>query len=130
MTSTLGFPKKIRLRTASEIQIVFQQGKYFPLGVLSAKVLKTDRTESRFLVAVKKKIGSAPRRNRIKRLTREAIRLNKHLLGASYDICFFISKKPEQLPEYVMIEKEIQNFFQALTRKPEKAKFNLKTKSE
>ena len=80
MTKPLGFPKEIRLRVKREIESVFRKGRYEALGILHAKSLPTAREEARFLISVKKAVGSAPDRNRIKRLVREAIRLNQVLL--------------------------------------------------
>jgi ribonuclease P protein component len=41
---------------------------------------------SRIGITVTKKVGSAVRRNRIKRIVREFFRLNRHKLGGNWDI--------------------------------------------
>ena len=59
------------MRNRSEIREVFTQGRFRPLGPIGAKYLRTSHPECRFLVTVKKNVGDAPVRNRIKRLLRE-----------------------------------------------------------
>ena len=116
MTKPLGFPKEIRLRLKREIESVFRNGRYDVLGILHAKSLPTAREEARFLISVKKAVGSAPHRNRIKRLVREAIRLNRHGLRGPHDICLFLTKEPRRPPEFATIEAEIRKLFDRLSK--------------
>ena len=69
------FPASVRMRNRSEIREVFTQGRFRPLGPIGAKYLRTSLPECRFLVTVKKNVGNAPVRNRVKRLLREGLRL-------------------------------------------------------
>ena len=119
MAQRQGFPKRIRLCSRTEIQAVFQSGQYRRLGVLHVKYLPTARDEGRFLVSVKKKAGSAPGRNRIKRLVREAIRLNRDQLRSSYDVCLFLTRRPEVPCRLALFEEEILRLFGHLNRQAE-----------
>ena len=112
-----GLPKGVRLRSRKDIHQVFRKGRYHALGILHAKTLSTGQGQTRFLISVKKAIGSAPRRNRIKRLVREAIRKHRKDLAASYDICFFLTAKPPSPLPYSIIEAEIQKLIKRLSHK-------------
>ena len=71
------FPKKIRLNNNLIIREVFKQGVYKSLGPFGVKFRKTELESSLFAFSVKKKAGNSPFRNRIKRLLREAVRLER-----------------------------------------------------
>lgn len=113
-----GFPKRIRLCRRRDIDRVFREGRYRRLGLLHAKVLATGREESRFLVSVKKKVGKAHRRNRIKRLVREAIRLNRPRLPVGYDMALFVTRAPPQPLHLQPFDEEVRRLFSQLNRKP------------
>ncbi|MGK5094894.1 ribonuclease P protein component [Deltaproteobacteria bacterium TL4] len=89
------FPKRVRLKRQKEIETVFKAGQYRRLGLIGVKYYPTELGYSRFLISVKKKVGNAPFRNRIKRIMREAIRLQLPELEGSFDICFFFTQKPQ-----------------------------------
>lgn len=116
MARPWGLPKRIRLRAKREIDSVFRKGSYHALGILHAKTIPTGRDETRFLVSVKKAVGNAPKRNRIKRLVREVMRKKRHELGKSHDICFFLTTKPPEPVSLSTIEREIQTLIGRLLR--------------
>ena len=115
------YPKRIRLCAKKEIDRVFRCGHYRRLGLLHAKYLATHLPESRFLVSVKRKIGKAHERNRIRRLVKEAIRLNRHHLQGAYDICLFLTVAPEK-PSLAAFEAEVGRLFRDLTPQPTREK--------
>lgn len=90
---------------------------YHALGVLHAKTLRTDLEEARFLISVRKAIGNAPRRNRIKRLVRETIRRHRHELDEPHDICFFLTAKPQTPLSSSVIEAEFEKLIKRLTQR-------------
>lgn len=106
----------VRLRAKKEIDRVFKQGAYHRLGMLHAKSLHTSLPASRVMISVRKSVGSAPQRNRVKRVVREALRLNWERLEITHDICLFITHRPKQLVRLSIIEKEIQNLFTTLNQ--------------
>ena len=139
------WPKAVRLASRKTINRVFAKGQYHPLGVLQAKTLPrqpdelpeeaaqplastvmappaqaptTATGESRFLISVRKAYGSAPQRNRLKRLVREVARQHRHQLLAAYDICLFVTRKPKQEPDYQRIELELGRLFSQLNAYP------------
>ena len=113
----LRYPKRIRLCAKKEIERVFQSGQYRRLGMLHAKYLSTDLPEPRFLVSVKRKIGKAHLRNRMRRLVKEAIRLNRHRLQGAFDICLFLTAAPAK-PSLSLFEAEVGRLFDDLSQQP------------
>ncbi len=85
MKNTAG--KELRLKRRADIARVFEQGKSATDGVLTLLATRREREAlpSRFGVAVSKKHGGAVRRNRVKRLCREACRLSRRSLPGGRD---------------------------------------------
>lgn len=80
------FTKAERLTLNREFERVFNEGKIFKNAHVVLYVVPNELQYSRLGLVVSKKVGNAVRRNRAKRLLREAYRLNKHLLTAHVDI--------------------------------------------
>lgn len=116
MSKPLGFPKSSRLHNKIAVDRVFRQGRHHRLGVLQAKVLPADGLESRFMISVRKSMGIAPERNRIKRVVREAIRLNRAMLTVPHDVCLFLTTRPEGPIDFSTVDQEIRNLFKRLSR--------------
>jgi len=86
--SGFGFPKERRLRARREFVAVQDRGRrvhtlHFVLIVAKGP---DSAAPSRLGVTVTKKIGTAVHRNRVKRLVREAFRLNPGFLPAGIDV--------------------------------------------
>jgi ribonuclease P protein component len=58
-------------------------------------------------IVVKKEIGSAPFRNKMKRYLREFFRLNKNLIKGSFDI-IILAKKGNMVNRYREVEEELR----------------------
>ncbi len=80
------FRKKERLLKRGEFQQVFDKGEQYGNYQFKIYALLNDVSMSRLGLVVGKKFGNAPRRNRFKRIFREAYRLNKSLLDKNVDI--------------------------------------------
>lgn len=106
----------LRLRAKREIDRVFKKGKYLRLGMLQAKFLVSDAPHSRFMISVRKSVGNAPQRNRVKRVVREAIRLNRESLKIPYDVCLFLTNRPKHRVRLSIVEEEIQKLFANLNK--------------
>ena len=81
-----GFSKKERLLKRKEFQLVFDKGERYGNNQLKIYALSNGNSVSRLGLIVGRKFGNAPRRNRFKRILREAYRLNKGLLNNGADI--------------------------------------------
>ena len=79
-------PRRERLARGGDIDRVFKCGRLFKTDKILVRAVANGLDRSRFAVSVGRKAGNAVRRNRIKRLLREAYRLNKALLGKPCDV--------------------------------------------
>lgn len=90
-------PQQQRLRRSDEIGTVFRVGKrarhrlfmityrpYLPIEYKNNPIDR-DKLTSRFCFVASKKVGNAVRRNRAKRLMREAIRINLDSIKPGWD---------------------------------------------
>jgi ribonuclease P protein component len=92
-----GFPKTARLRSGREFEAVFaarERMTVWPLRVWALR--RPGAAESRLGLAVSRKTGGAVRRNRLKRLVREAFRLNRERLAAPHDLVISIARGGER----------------------------------
>lgn len=127
------FTKEEKLCSAKSIDSLFSIGESFiayPLRVvyLIHSESEFDRQNASVMVSVpKRKLKRAVKRNRVKRLVREAYRLNKHGLvtllnrqNKRIDIAFLYLK--DELPEFTEIEKSVLKTISVLSDKMEKEK--------
>ncbi|HLG30181.1 MAG TPA: ribonuclease P protein component [Candidatus Brocadiales bacterium] len=80
------FTKSERLLKKNEFQKVFDEDRTFRNNELLVYAMPNGMDKSRIGLVVGKKVGNAVRRNRIKRILREAFRLNKGLLRFGVDL--------------------------------------------
>ena len=80
------FTKVEHLTRKKEFERVFNEGRVFKNNEVVLYIIPNELQHSRLGLVVSKKVGNAPRRNRAKRLLREAYRLNKPLLKTHVDI--------------------------------------------
>ncbi len=110
------FTKNERVSGEKRIDALFANGQSFiayPLRIVFYVYDGTNKPSISVLISIpKKKIKSAVKRNRMKRLIREAYRLNKHKFnisrlreGIHLDIAFIYLK--EELTGYAIIEKSV-----------------------
>ena len=112
------FPSTVRMRNRRDIREVFSSGTYLPLGPLGVRYLATALQTSRFLISVKKNVGHAPMRNRIKRLLREGFRSRRSWLTESHDICLFVTRTPKHPLQYDYVAGLIGKLFNELNQAP------------
>ena len=110
-----GMPRRWRLAERPAIRAVFAKGRYHRLGVLHAKTLASPGPETRFLVSVRKNVGTAPERNRIKRLVREGVRLDPPRLPVPHDVCFFVTARPAKPPTLSDIQRDLRQLARRLS---------------
>jgi ribonuclease P protein component len=123
------FAKEERVTGKRRIETLFAQGNSFmvyPFRVLYLERVRGSLAIASILISVpKKKVRSAVQRNRVKRLAREAYRLNKHLLspaalreGRGIDIAFIYVK--EEMTDYTTMEKGMRKALSTLVVKLDK----------
>jgi len=110
------FSKTVRLNNSKVIREVFEHGIYKSLGPIAAKFKKSEAESSRFSISIKKKVGVAPFRNKIKRFIREAIRLERSELNSSFDICFFVTTPASIKIDFELVQNKIKHFFDYLNK--------------
>jgi ribonuclease P protein component len=82
-----------RIRRRAEYRKIYQEGARFHARLMTLFILPNHQHGPRLGVAATRKLGSAVRRNRAKRLVREIFRRNKPAAG--YDIV--VVPRPEML---------------------------------
>jgi ribonuclease P protein component len=93
------FPKSSRLHRQSDFRRVQSRGRRHTSGPLTIFVMPSER--SRLGVRTPRAVGSAPRRNKIKRLLREAFRTSDVLTMASVDLLVIVrAHEPMSLADY------------------------------
>src|SRR5687767_12364140 len=95
------FTKTSRVRTKTQFSAVFEKGIKQIRGPLVAFAVPTGHSKPRLGLSVPKRVGTAPRRNRIKRMLRESFRLMQHDLPRPYDLVIVVRPhEPLILAEY------------------------------
>ncbi len=125
---SMKFPKKEKLKSKKLIEVLFKEGKTltsFPYKLIYLKIEVPVDAKFKTSVAVpKKNFKSAVKRNRIKRLLREAYRLNKHLVfnNSEGNFAFLILYLGKEMPNYPEVEKGIQLILKKFLKKIDDAK--------
>jgi ribonuclease P protein component len=95
------FTKEQRVRGREEFAAVFDARVRQSRGPLTAYALPTESPSPRLGLSVSRRVGTAPRRNRIKRMLREAFRLMQHDFPRAYDVVVVVrAHEPLILAEY------------------------------
>ena len=116
-------PAQKRLRTQHHFRAVYQRGRRAAGQWMTVVLLwrrsgapgTDDAKTPRLGVSVSKDHGGAVRRNKLKRLLREAFRLEQHRLPANVDLVLIPRQRPEDFPlaamrqELVALVQRAQN---------------------
>ena len=95
------FPKSNRLSGRLKFAAVFDAKVRDSRGPLTAYALPNGLDHPRLGVSIGRRVGTAPRRNRIKRLLRESFRLMQHDLPRGYDFVVVVRPhEPLMLADY------------------------------
>ncbi len=117
------FQKKEKLKSKRVFEQLFVEGKSikaFPVKLLYAQVGFDDGERIKVgVVAPKKKFKSAVKRNRIKRLLREAYRQNKQEAFNKIEgnFAFLFLYLGNKMPEYDEVNRAIQQLLSAFIKK-------------
>jgi ribonuclease P protein component len=98
------FDRSKRLGGQAAFAAVYAAATKFTRGPLVLFSLPNSLPHCRLGLSVSRRVGTAPRRNRIKRLLRDAFRLTQHDLPAGYDLVIVVRPhEPLTLVEYQAI---------------------------
>ncbi len=118
-----GYHKKEKLKSRTQLEAIFATGKSFSVFPLKIFFLETDASET---ACIKAGVGVSARhfkkavdRNRIKRLLREAYRLEKHTLLHQLEkhekkIALFLLYIDKEMPDYVVLREKMKEGFEKL----------------
>jgi ribonuclease P protein component len=102
-----GFTKKERINHPQDFKTVMKAGKRLQSKNFLVFVRQNETGFHRLGIVVKKEIGPATYRNRMKRYFREFFRLHKHQIRGRLDIVI-LAKKGCVLNQYREAEKELR----------------------
>jgi ribonuclease P protein component len=108
MTPSYALPKSLHLRLPAEFQAVYESKTRESRGPLTVYGMPNALGHPRLGMSVSRKVGNAVRRNRIRRLIREAFRLLQHDLPRGYDWVVVVR------PHEPLILAEYQKLLQAM----------------
>jgi ribonuclease P protein component len=104
------FTKKERINQAQDFRKIMKLGRKISSQNFILFIKRNENTFHRLGIVVKKEIGPAAFRNRMKRYIREFFRLNKHQIKGSNDIILMM-KKGCTLNRYQEAEDELRDLF-------------------
>ena len=107
---SFSFTKKERITYPQEFRRVMKLGRRISSRNFILFIKKNENLFHRLGIVVKKEIGPATFRNRMKRYIREFFRLHKHQIKGSYDIILMV-KKGCSFNRYQEAEEELRGLF-------------------
>ena len=110
MPKKFTFNKENVLRKNRQFQAVYKTGKSYANKHLVLYVMPNLESKPRIGFAVGKRLGGAVVRNRVKRLLREAFRLNQHSLKQGFDL-IIIGRQPVVGKDFKAVNKAVLDLF-------------------
>lgn len=101
-------PPSERIRKRAEYLRVQTSGRKLTSPKLLTFFLRSEHPHPRLGVTVSKKVGNAVRRNRVKRLLREAYRLQKRQLPAGADVVF-VARAEAAEATFAQVVREVRD---------------------
>ncbi|HUS59176.1 MAG TPA: ribonuclease P protein component [Planctomycetota bacterium] len=83
-----GLSRHERIGSRTDFDLVFREGRRLSEGAVLARYVPNGRPFTRMAVAVPGRLGNATKRNRARRMLKEAYRLHKHEMPPGIDIIF------------------------------------------
>src|SRR5271168_2954005 len=112
---TQRFLKAEHLRRPADFQRVYDRRRSASDEWLLVYACENDLPHLRLGLSVSRKVGNAVRRNRLRRLYREAFRLTRHQMPTGLDLVLIPRKKED--PELQMLKKALPRLVDQLARK-------------
>jgi len=117
MTRPLAFPRRLRLVRENDFKKVFSEGSRARGASLLVVVRENGLPDSRLGLSVGKSIWkSAVKRNRVRRVFREAFRLSRHELPSGIDVVM-IPAAPKLVPVLSIVSRELVELSAKAVRK-------------
>lgn len=113
---THGLGKAEKLLTSIEFKRALDRGSGASTEHFTVVICPNNLSRRRLGITAGKKVGSAVKRNRVKRLLREFFRLHKMQLPPSTDI-LFIAKPGADTLDYTGLREELKRVFSARPRR-------------
>lgn len=107
MKGPFRFTKKERITSPQDFRRVMKLGRRLSSRNFVLFIKKNENLFHRLGIVVKKEIGPATFRNRMKRYIREFFRLQRHQVKGSYDIILMV-KKGCSVNRYQEVEEELR----------------------
>ena len=112
-TGSFGLPRAARLRQAKDFRRVYARGLRLRARHLVLVACRRQEPGHRLGVSVSKDHGRAVRRNKIKRILREAFRLSRPRLPGQYDMILIPQQQVRRFP-LLDVQKELRHLVQQL----------------
>lgn len=122
-----GYHKKEKLKSRTELQAIFTTGKSFSVFPIKVFFVEKDSTDTSVPVHAgvgvsSKHFKKAVDRNRIKRLLREAYRLEKQslheaIVTQSKTISVFFLYLEKELPDYTLVREKMKEGIEKLIKR-------------
>jgi len=107
---TFSFARRERINHPQDFRRVMKSGRRHTSKNFILFIQENKNRFHRLGIVVKKEIGPATFRNRIKRYVREFFRLHKREIKGSFDI-ILLAKKGCSIRRYIEAEEELRGFF-------------------
>jgi ribonuclease P protein component len=107
------FPREVRLVSRGEFDAVYRAGKRRSSSHFTVFFRANALPQSRFGFSIKKALGGAVVRNRIRRRVREIVRCHRLEIPAGTDIVIHPKSAVSQAP-FAALEKELLKLLQAV----------------
>ena len=99
-----GFPREARLVRRGDFDTVYRAGKRFASSHFTVFVRRNELALNRFGFSIKKALGGAVVRNRIRRRVREIVRCHRQEIAAGWDIVIHPKSSVAKAPFVVLTE--------------------------
>ena len=113
--NSFGFRPAEHLRRPTDFRRVYERRRSVSDGWLIVYACENGLPHLRLGLSVSRKVGKATRRNRLRRLYREAFRLSKHQMPAGLDL-ILIPRRPEE-PPLGELKRALPRLVQQVARK-------------